>query len=290
MSDAIYINGEFCTPENAKISVFDHGLLYGDGVFEGIRFYEKNIFRLEEHLDRLQSSAKYLILKIPLDREALIEAVKETCRRSGLEDGYIRLIVTRGTGTLGLNPFACNNPSLIIIVSKIRLYPEEFYENGMPIIVAATRRYGSDVLAPRVKSLNYLNNILAKMEAIHAGVQEALMLDNQGFIVECTGDNIFIVKDQVVFTPPIYQGALRGITRDVVLELAHEAGFETRQERFSLYEAYDADECFLTGTAAEIVPVIDIDQRPIGDAKPGAITKELTRRFKTITGSDGVPF
>lgn len=290
VSDLVYIDGEFFDREDAKISVFDHGLLYGDGIFEGIRFYKRNIFRLDEHLDRLNSSAKYLVLKVPMEREALVEAIRETCRRSGLEDGYIRLIVTRGVGTLGLNPFICKNPSIIIIVSSIQLYPEELYEQGMSIIVATTRRYGSDVLSPRVKSLNYLNNIMAKMEAIRSGVQEALMLDQQGYLVECTGDNIFITKDGVVYTPPIYQGALRGVTRDAVLELAEKAGYETRQERLALYEAYDADECFLTGTAAQIIPVIDIDQRPIGDEKPGPITKKLTAMFREITTTDGVRF
>ncbi len=288
--ELVCINGEFFDHKDAKISVFDHGLLYGDGVFEGIRFYQRNLFRLQQHLERLADSAKYILLPLPRPLEEIQELIKETCRRSGLEDGYIRLLLTRGEGNLGLNPFACKEPSLIIIASKIRLYPEEYYTKGLPIIVAATRRYGSDVLSPRVKSLNYLNNILAKMEAIHSGVQEALMLDQQGYLVECTGDNIFAVKDGAIYTPPVYQGALRGVTRDVVMELAEKEGIPALEARLSLYEAYTADECFLTGTAAQIVPVIEIDQRKIGDAKPGRITRILTERFNAITTTDGESF
>lgn len=290
MSELVYVNGEFYPKDQAKISVFDHGLLYGDGVFEGIRFYGRNIFRLEQHLQRLYSSAKYICLKMPATHDQMIDIVVESCRRNKFDDGYIRLIVTRGEGTLGLDPYKCENPGLVVIVSKISLYPQEYYENGLPIIVAQTRRLGADAMSPRVKSLNYLNNIMAKMEAIHSGVLEALMLDQHGFIVECTGDNFFLVKDRVVYTPPIYQGALRGVTRDTVLELAREAGLEVREERMTLYEAYDADEVFLTGTAAEIIPVICIDNRQISDRKPGPITKMLLGKFAEVTTRDGVKF
>lgn len=290
MSELVYLNGEFVPRDQARISVFDHGVLYGDGVFEGIRFYSRNIFRLREHLDRLESSAKYLMLKLPLGRKELIDAIVETCRRNKLDDGYIRLVVTRGAGTLGLNPFECTSPGLFIIASKIQLYPEEFYENGLPVITASTRRNSSDCVPPRVKSLNYLNNILAKIEAVHAGVQEAIMLDSQGYIVECTGDNFFVVKKGVLYTPPVYQGALKGITRDAVLELARAAGIPAREERMTLYEAYEADECFLTGTAAEIVPVTTIDRRVVANGKPGPVAKLLRDRFMTITGADGVKF
>jgi len=290
VSEVIYVNGEFLPKDQAKISVFDHGLLYGDGVFEGIRFYGRNIFRLEEHLERLYSSAKYIMLKPPKSHQELIELTAETCRRNGHDDGYIRLIVTRGEGTLGLNPYACTEPGLIIIASKIQLYPQEYYEKGLPVIVAATRRFSPDGLSPRVKSLNYLNNIMAKMEAIHSGVQEAIMLDQSGFIVECTGDNFFIIRKGVVFTPPTYQGALRGVTRDAVIEIAKEKGIEVREERLTLYEAFEADECFLTGTAAEIIPVIAIDRRPIGDSKPGPITGDLIAAFRKITTEQGVKF
>ncbi len=290
MAEIVYIDGEFCDRDNAKISVFDHGLLYGDGVFEGIRMYGRNIFRLEEHLKRLESSAKYICLQIPLSREKLVEAICETCRRSQLDDGYIRLIVTRGCGTLGLDPYKCENPSLIIIVSKISLYPPEFYENGLPIIVAATRRFTAEALSPRVKSLNYLNNIMAKMEAIHSNVLEALMLDQNGYIVECTGDNFFIVKNGVLRTPPIHQGALQGITRDAVLDLARKEGIKINEDRMTLYDAFEADECFLTGTAAEIIPVISIDNRTIGDGKPGKMTKLMLEKFSTITTVEGTKY
>lgn len=290
MAEIVYINGEFVDRKDAKVSVFDHGFLYGDGVFEGIRFYGRNIFRLREHLDRLYSSAKYILLDIGLTKEEMAQVVVETCRRNGLDDGYVRLIVSRGEGTLGLNPFQCSNPGVIAIVSKIQLYPQEFYEKGLPIITASTRRFSPDAVSPRVKSLNYLNNILAKMEAVKAGVQEALMLDRNGYIVECTGDNFFAVKDGEIFTPPTYQGALRGITRDAVIELARKRGITVHEARMTLYEAYDADECFLTGTAAQVVPVTMIDHRPIGECIAGEITRQLIADYETITSVDGVKF
>lgn len=290
IQEIVYINGQFVPRANARISVFDHGVLYGDGVFEGIRFYNRNVFRLDEHIARLYDSAKYIVLNIKQTPREMKDLVLETCRRNDLDDGYIRLVVTRGEGTLGLDPYKCPNPGIFCIVSSIKLYPEEFYTNGLPIVTSSVRRFSADALSPRVKSLNYLNNVLAKMEAIHAGVLEALMLDEHGYVVECTGDNFFLVKDRVVYTPPTYQGALRGITRDAVVELAQQAGLEVREERFTLYECYTADECFLTGTAAEVVPVISIDRRTIGSGKPGEITHMLIERFHQITSKDGEQF
>ncbi|MBI1292107.1 branched-chain-amino-acid transaminase [bacterium] len=290
MSEIVYIDGEFLPKDQAKISVFDHGVLYGDGVFEGIRYYQRNIFRLEEHIERLLSSAKYILLDVPWSAKEIADAVVETCRRNKQDDGYLRLCITRGQGTLGLNPYLCPKPTMFIIATKIQLYPAEYYEKGLPIITAATRRYHAGALSPRVKSLNYLNNIMAKLEAVHSGTLEAIMLDDQGFIVECTGDNVFAVKKGVLYTPPTYQGALRGITRDAVIEIAGRLGITVKEERLTLYEAYDADEFFLTGTAAEIVPVIEIDKRKIGNHEPGPITREIRGHFHELTTVDGVRF
>jgi branched-chain amino acid aminotransferase len=290
VSEIVYVNGEFVPAGEAKVSVFDHGLLYGDGIFEGIRFYDRNIFRLEEHIERLFDSAKYIMLNPRRTQQEMCDLVVECCRRNNLNDGYIRLLITRGAGTLGLNPYLCEFASTIVIVSKIQMYPREFYENGLPIVTVATRRTSSDAISPRVKSLNYLNNILAKMEAVHSGVLEALMLDSAGFVAECTGDNFFLVKKGVIYTPPTYIGALRGITRDAVIELARKEGLEVREEHMSLYEVYTADECFLTGTAAEVVPVISVDKRTIGDGSVGSITTRLRERFQEITRVDGVRF
>jgi len=290
VSEIVYLDGQFVPADQAKISVFDHGVLYGDGIFEGIRFYRRNIFRLREHIERLYDSAKYILLNINETPEQMAEIVAETCRRNGMENGYIRLVVTRGTGTLGLNPYLCPKPTVFCIVTTIKLYPQEYYDHGLPIITAATRRFSSDAVSPRVKSLNYLNNILAKMEAVHCGTQEAIMLDMQGYIVECTGDNFFIVKNGVVFTPPTYQGALRGITRDAVIEIAQSLKIPVREERLTLYEAYTADECFLTGTAAELVPVSSIDRRTIGTGQPGRITNQILAEFRKITTAQGMKF
>lgn len=290
MPEIVYLNGEYVPREEARISVYDHGVLYGDGVFEGIRVYQRNIFRLEEHIDRLFRSAKYILLSIPMDRAELIGTVCETCRRNQIEDGYIRLVVTRGEGTLGLDPFKCRNPGLFIIASGVQLYPKEYYEKGLPVVTASTRRFNTSALSPRVKSLNYLNNILAKVEAIHAGVMEALMLDPSGYIVECTGDNFFLVKEGTVYTPPSYQGALRGITRDAVMHLAEEHGFPVHEDRLTLYDAYNADEAFLTGTAAEVIPVVSIDRREIGTGRPGPVTLRLMELFRSITTRDGVKY
>ncbi|MBI5155110.1 branched-chain-amino-acid transaminase [Candidatus Poribacteria bacterium] len=288
MSEIIYLDGQYVPRQDAKISVYDHGVLYGDGVFEGIRLYQKNVFRLRQHLDRLWSSARGIMLEIPLSREEMTEAVCETCRRNGLVDGYIRLVVTRGVGDLGISPWLCPKATVFVIAAKIQLYAPELYEKGLEIITAATRRIAPDTFSARTKSLNYLNNIMAKINARNANAPEALMLNREGMIVEATADNVFLVKNGEVFTPPTYMGALRGITRDTVIEVAHRQGFPVREEPFALFEVYDADEMFLTGTAAEIIAVTRVDGRPIGDGKPGAITNRLLGEFRKLTVSDGV--
>lgn len=287
MALQIYIDGEFYSEADAKVSVFDHTFLYGDGVFEGIRIYEGCIFRLKEHIQRLFDSAKYIMLQLPMSLDELMEAVAETVRRNELRNGYIRVVATRGVGTLGLSPWRCKNSSLVIIADTIQLYPQETYDNGLKIVTVPTMRNRIESLNARVKSCNYLNNILAKIEGQNAGCEEALMLDHNGFVVECTGDNIFIFKDRILFTPPVYLGALDGVTRGCVIELAREAGYEVREEPFTRYEIFTADECFLTGTAAEVIPVVELDRRPIGDGLPGAITKDLIAAFRKLTVRDG---
>ena len=287
MSEIIFIDGQFYPREKAKVSVYDHGLLYGDGVFEGIRIYDGCVFRLKEHLLRLYSSAKYIAMKIPMTLEELEWVTVETCRRNKLENGYIRLVVTRGEGDLGLAPWLCKIPSIICNASKIKLYPEEAYTKGLAIITVPTQRMSVAAMNPRVKSCNYLNNIMAKVEGHNAGVSEALMLDSRGFVVECTGDNIFIIKNKVFYTPPAYLGALQGITRDCVIELGREMGYKVKEEAFTRFEIFDADECFMTGTAAEVVPVVNLDARPIGNEKPGSITKQLVKRFRQLVSNDG---
>lgn len=284
----VFIDGKFYDKEKAKISVFDHGLLYGDGVFEGIRLYEGNIFRLSQHIDRLIASAKYIMLELPMTKEELIEATVKTCRINKLWNGYIRLVVTRGEGTLGLSPWLCPKPTVIIIAADIKLYPDEHYTHGLKIVTVPTLRNFAECVNPRVKSLNYLNNILAKIEAHHAGSLEALMLSKEGYVVECTGDNIFIIKDEVLYTPPVYLGALKGITRDCIIELAEKCGYKVKEEPFTRFEVFNADECFLTGTAAEAIPVVKVDNRVIGDGKPGPITRKLITEFRKITAIDGV--
>ena len=283
----IYIDGEFYEKEHAKVSVFDHGLLYGDGVFEGIRFYNGRVFRLEEHIDRLYDSARAICLSIPLDKAAMTEATLETIRQNGLKDGYVRLVVTRGSGDLGLNPALCPKATIIIIASKITLYPQEMYENGLMVVTCATRRIPHGALSPMVKSLNYLNNVMAKIEAANAGAGEGLMLNEQGYVAECTGDNVFIVKNGRIFTPPISSGALAGVTRGVVFEMAAEAGIPISEPDITRYDLFTADECFLTGTAAELIPVVTLDRRAIGDGKPGPITRQLMTRFHELTQSTG---
>jgi branched-chain amino acid aminotransferase len=285
----IYIDGEYLPEADAKISVFDHGLLYGDGVFEGIRFYNGRIFRLEGHLDRLWDSARAICLTIPLTREQMTAALLETVRQNELRDGYIRLIITRGIGNLGLNPYNCRLASVIIIAASIALYPEELYQRGLDVITCGTRRVSAGALSPQVKSLNYLNNIMAKIEAIQAGAGEGLMLNEQGYVAECTGDNIFVLKRGAITTPPISAGGLRGITREVVFEIAAGFGIPVHEPEMTRYDIYTADECFLTGTAAEIIPVISLDKRQIGDGKPGPLTARFIARFHELTQATGTP-
>ena len=283
----IYLDGKYVPSEEAKVSVFDHGLLYGDGVFEGIRVYNGRIFRLDQHLDRLFNSAKAIMLQIPLTREHLVEACCETCRQNKLKDGYIRLVVTRGVGYLGLNPFRCKNPTVFIIADRIELYPEEVYCKGLKLITASTQRTNPAAMSPSIKSLNYLNNILAKIEAVNAGTFEAIMLNAQGHVAECTGDNIFIVRGGKLETPPVSAGALIGITRQVVIELAAKRKIAVGEPNLTRYDLSTADEVFLTGTAAEIVPVSSIDGRIIGSGRPGRLTLKLTEDFRKLTRSEG---
>jgi len=285
----IYINGEYHDEKNAKISVFDHGLLYGDGVFEGIRAYNGRVFRLKEHIDRLFCSAKAILLNIPMSHADITRAVVQTCRDNHIRDGYIRLLVTRGAGTLGLNPNRCEDPSVIIIADKIQLYPPELYEQGLAIVTVATTRNLHSALNPAIKSLNYLNNILAKIEANNAGCEEAVMLNAEGYVAECTGDNIFIVKAGEMFTPPLSAGALYGITRGVVMALAREAGVTVSEPNLTRYDLFNADECFLTGTGAELIPVVKIDGRLIGSGKPGPLTRKLVDKYRALTKISGEP-
>lgn len=283
MSLKVYISGKLYDKDDAKISVYDHGLLYGDGVFEGMRSYGGKVFCLIEHLDRLWNSAKALCLEIPMTKEAMARAVNETLQANKIEDGYIRLVVTRGAGTLGLDPNRCSNPQVIIITDYISLYPDEFYQNGLQIITASTIRNHPAALNPRIKSLNYLNNILAKIEGLQAGCIEALMLNHKGEVAECTGDNIFIVVKGDILTPPNDAGILEGITRRAVIELARAGGLTVRETALTKHDIYVADECFLTGSAAEVIPVVKVDSRKIGDGKPGPVTRELTRQFRELT-------
>ncbi len=281
----IYINGELFDKDDAKISVYDHGLLYGDGVFEGIRSYGGKVFRLAEHLERLWNSAKAIWLEIPMSKPEMAKAIEDTLAINGIKDGYIRVLVTRGEGTLGLDPNRCSDPQVIIIADKISLYPDELYQKGLAIVTVSVARNHPAALSPRIKSLNYLNNILAKIEGIQAGCIEALMLNHKGEIAECTGDNIFLVRQGRVLTPPIDAGILEGVTRDVVIGLAGEMGVEVRETPLTKHDVYIADECFLTGTAAEVVPVVTVDSRTIGDGVPGPITRELMARFHKLTRS-----
>lgn len=284
----IYLDGEYVSKEKAKISVFDHGFLYGDGVFEGIRAYRGRVFRLDEHLSRLYQSAKSIMLTIPLSEKKMKEAVLRTLRLNNLRDAYIRLVVSRGEGDLGLDPNKCPKPVVIIIVDKIQLYPGSMYEEGLEVITVATRRNISEALNPRIKSLNYLNNILAKIETNLAGVLEGIMLNQQGYVAEATGDNIFIVnKDKDLITPPSYAGILKGITRNCVLELARKMKIKVKESLFTQHDIYVAKECFLTGTAAEIIPVVKVDGRIIGSGKPGKVTLRLLKAFKELTKKEG---
>ena len=285
----IYIDGEFLPKAEAKVSVFDHGLLYGDGVFEGIRSYNGRVFKLDEHLERLYDSAKSIMLQIPIPIETMKETVLETLRRNHLSEAYIRLVVTRGVGDLGLDPDKCPKPSIIIIADKIALYPQKFYEDGLEIVTVSIRRNYSEAINPRIKSLNYLNNILAKIEGKQSGAEEVLMLNAEGYVVECSGDNIFWVKNDVIVTPPVHMGILDGVTRNSVIDLARDAGMRVEERVFTRHDLYIADECFLTGTAAEVIPVVKIDRRAIGDGHPGKITEKLIAAFRQLAHSSGTP-
>src|ERR1043166_3168114 len=285
----IFLDGQFVPEAEAKVSVFDHGLLYGDGIFEGIRFYNGRVFRLEEHLERLWDSARSICLEIPMDRGAMTEALLETIRQNDLKEGYIRLVVTRGVGNLGLNPVQCKRPSVIIIATTIALYPKEMYENGLTVVTCATRRTNAAALNPAVKSLNYLNNVMARIEANLAGADEALMLNDAGNVAECKADNVFIIKRGQIFTPPISAGALRGITRSVVFDIAAELGIKITETDVTRHDVFIAGECFLTGTAAEVIPVVKADGRTIGSGKPGSITMRMIARFRQLTRETGTP-
>lgn len=283
----IYCGGEFVSEQDAKVSVFDHGLLYGDGVFEGIRVYDRNVFMLDAHLKRLYNGAKVIRLEIPMEPEALKAKVCEAVEVNGITDGYVRLVVTRGAGDLGLSPSKCSEPNVIIIASTIKIYPDEVYEEGLRLVTVSTRRNNPDSLSPQIKSLNYLNHILAHLEVLHAGADEGLVLNDSGYITECVVDNFFIVLDGCVITPPTNSGALNGITRMVVFEICHALEVPIREEQLSLVECYTSDECFLTGTAAEIAPVTYIDDRPIADGRPGPVTTRLMAEFKEFIKGHG---
>jgi branched-chain amino acid aminotransferase len=285
MSLKIYINGRLFDKEDAKVSVYDHGLLYGDGVFEGIRSYAGKVFRMTEHLDRLWDSAKAILLQLPISKADMAKAIEDTLAANNIRDGYIRVVVTRGAGSLGLDPSRCVTPQVIIIADKISLYPEELYRKGLKIVTVSVTRNHSASLSPRIKSLNYLNNILAKIEGLQAGCIEALMLNLKGEVTECTGDNIFLVRKGRVLTPPIDAGILEGVTRDAAIDLARQMGLEVLEMPLTKHDVYIADECFLTGTAAEVVPVVEVDSRTIGEGTPGPITRDLITRFHQLTRS-----
>ena len=285
----IHIDGQLLDEADAKISVFDHGLLYGDGVFEGIRMYNGRVFKLEEHIDRLYDSARVICLEIPVGKEQMTADLLATIRANGLRDGYVRLVVTRGKGDLGINPRLCPKASIIIIAATIKMYPDELYQRGLDIITCATRRMSQAALPPAVKSLNYLNNIMAKIEAHQANAAEALMLNEQGYIAECTADNVFTIKKGTLFTPPVSAGSLRGITRGAVLDIAVELGIPIKETELTRYDVFVADECFLTGTGAELVPVVNVDSRPVGDGKPGQVTARLLDGFRRLTSTTGTP-
>ncbi|MCL5736885.1 MAG: branched-chain-amino-acid transaminase [Actinobacteria bacterium] len=285
----IYIDGEFYKEEDAKVSVFDHGLLYGDGVFEGIRIYSGRVFELDAHIDRLYASALALALDIPLSRTDLIEAMMETIRRNEILDGYVRLVVTRGKGDLGLNPNKCPKPTIFCIADGITLYPKEVYERGFKVVTLATRRNDPQAINPRIKSLNYLNNVLGALELRGCDVNEGLFLTTSGYVCECTADNFFLVKGRKLMTPHPALGALGGITRATVMRLADSMGLQVEEGFYTLYDVYNAEEAFLTGTAAEVGPVVEVDKRPIGAGVPGPVTKEIIARFHEFALSTGIP-
>lgn len=287
MSRNIYLDGEIVQETEAKISVFDHGFLYGDGIFEGIRAYNGRVFMLDEHLDRLFESAKTIMLDIPLSKDEMKEAILETIRANDLKDAYVRLVISRGPGDLGLDPRKCDKPTIVIIASAIQLYPEELYQQGLKLVTVATRRNGPEMVNPRIKSLNYLNNIMARIEANMQDAPEAIILNSDGYVAECTGDNIFMIKGETLYTPPLYAGILKGTKREIVLEIAAEMGLEVREELFTRHDLYNADESFLSGTAAEVIPVVEIDGRKVGDGEVGEKTKELIAEFREIANSSG---
>lgn len=289
MNFDVYIDGKYYPKDQAKVSVYDHGLLYGDGIFEGIRAYNGRVFRLDEHLERLYQSARSVAIEIPMTLPELREVILETLRRNQLRDSYIRLMVTRGTGDLGLDPRKCDRPTVIVITDTIKLYPADAYQNGLRIIVASTRKNSPDCLSPRIKSMNYLNNILAKIEAIGAGVAESVMLDKNGFLTECTSENIFLVKNHVLYTPTAVVGILEGITRSVVMELAQRSGIEVQMAFLTPHDLFTADESFVTGTGAEILPVVEVGVRKIGNGKVGPVTKKLLASFRELTQREGTP-
>jgi len=285
----IYIDGKYYDQHKAKVSVFDHGLLYGDGVFEGIRAYHGRVFKLAEHIERLFFSAKAILLAIPLTPEQVTRVVVEACRKNKLRDGYIRLVVTRGAGNLGMNPHKCEKPSVIVIADKIQLYPPEMYQRGLDLVTVPTVRNLHSALNPAIKSLNYLNNIMAKIEAHNSGCEEAIMLNAEGYVAECTGDNIFMVKGGELLTPPLSAGALHGVTRGVVMELGRQNGLTVREPNLTRYDLFNADECFLTGTGAEIIAAVKIDGRVIGRGKPGPVTEKLVAQYRQLTQVSGEP-
>jgi len=285
----IWMNGRLVAEREAKVSVFDHGLLYGDGVFEGIRAYNGRVFMLDAHIERLYRSARAIALEIPMKPAALAEAVVQTCKANRTRDGYIRLVVTRGVGTLGLNPYSCSRPQIIIIAAKIQLYSPKLYAQGLKVVTAGTIRNHTESLSPCIKSLNYLNNILAKIEAINAGVEEVILLNPQGYVAEASGDNVFLVKGTQLVTPPASCGALEGVTRNVVMDLARADGMDVREAVLTRYDLYTADEMFLTGTAAEIIGVIEMDRRMIGAGRPGPKTLSLTSRYRRFAAGNGTP-
>lgn len=288
MSRKIYLNGEIVAEKKATVSVFDHGYLYGDGIFEGIRAYNGRVFRLKGHIDRLYKSAKTIMLDIPLTQAEMKDAILETIRANKLEDAYIRVVVSRGVGDLGLDPRKCGDPTVVIIASGISLYNEELYEEGLKVMTVPTRRNGPEMVNPRIKSLNYLNNIMARIEANLGETPEAIMLNEQGYVAECTGDNVFIIEGKDLITPPRYAGILKGIKRQVTIEIGEDMGFNVKEELFTRYDLFNADECFLTGTAAEVIPVVEVDGRQIGDGKPGKYTCKIIENFREVANTSGV--
>lgn len=287
MAVQVYVDGQYFDEDDARISVFDHGFLYGDGVFEGIRAYNGRVFKLDEHIVRLYRSARSIALEMGMSEEEMSEAVRETLRRNELKNAYIRLVVSRGKGDLGLDPRKCIRPTIVIIAHRIALYPDEMYEQGLEVRTLCTRRNLQEAINPAIKSLNYLNNILAKIEVINAGLLEGIMLNTQGYVAEATGDNVFILRDGVLVTPPPYAGLLEGVTRNTIIDLARQGGLEVREELFAQHDMYIADEAFLTGTAAEVIPVVKVDGRVIGTGRPGPVTRDLIERYRELANSTG---